>query len=260
MRNSETKLRVAVAATEAERNQLIQLRTRIYQQAGKHESPQAMTDIFDQKALIVGVWKNSKPIATARVMALDPVEEWEHDRFISWDDLLPSREETAEISRFCIDCKERSWTTIKALCSGIARAVAMTRRRYFLACCTEELVSFYKTFFGANFLGRSIIHSDLGTKEHFLFVCDYQPGMVGVNLKLVPWISLWAKPAQEGLRDGTLLSWIPRWQRKLFYIKCAIGGLAEPLADKLVNNTRHRRKTKSSKMKKHYAARSATYR
>ena len=118
----KNELRIAVASTQTEKEQLISLRTRVYRQVGKHSSPQTMTDIFDEKALIVGVWKNDKPIATARVLALDASEEWEHDRFIKWDDSLPNREETAEISRFCIDYRERSYETIKALCFGIAVA------------------------------------------------------------------------------------------------------------------------------------------
>ena len=249
MKHQKTNLRVMVASTKAEIEELISLRTQIYRQVGKHSSPQTMTDIFDEKALIVGVWKDNKPIATARVLALDPAEEWEHDRFIKWDNLLPNREETAEISRFCIDYRERNWTTIKALCSGIAQTVISTRRRYFLACCTDELVSFYKTFFGANFLGRSIIHSDLGTKEHFMFICDYQFGMVGENVKLAPWLSLWAKSAQTGLSDGTLLYWVPELQRKKFLLKCTIGSYLEPVASTLVDVIR-RRQMKRNRLKK----------
>lgn len=230
MKAAATKFRVSIASTPAEKVQLISLRTKVYRQSGKHTNLKVMSDNFDEKALIVGVWKDGRPIATARVLALDPHDEWEHDRFINWDDSMPDREETAEISRFCVDYRERSWITIKALCSGIAQAIINTRRRYFVACCTDELVPFYKTFFGAEFTGESIIHSDLGPKEHHMFVCDYQLGMVGVNIDFFGWLSLWPKLASTGLSNGNLLPWIPPWRRRLFFLKCTVGGLAEPLA------------------------------
>ncbi len=239
-RSPRTQLRIATASTDFERRQLILLRTRVYRQSGKHTSPRTMRDDFDGRALIVGVWKDNRPIATARVLALDPSDEWEHDRFIDWVYPLPDRRQTAEISRFCVDYRERSWITIKALCSGITQAIMDTRRRYFVACCTDELVPFYKTFFGAEFTGGSIVHSDLGTKEHHMFVCDYQLGMVGVNIDFFGWLSLWPKLASAGLRNGNLLPWIPNWRRRLFLLKCRVGGLAEPLASSIAARLRRR--------------------
>ena len=110
-------------------------------------------------------------------------------------------------------------------------------------------MSFYKNFFGVNFLGRSIIHSDLGTKEHHLFICDYHLVMVGSNVKFGIWLSLWAKAAQRCLSEGTLLYWIPEWQRKLFLIKCVLCSFAEPAADNFVDVMR-RRKMKMKRSKK----------
>lgn len=189
----KTKLQVSIASTQVEKQQLISLRTEIYRHVGKHKTKQIMSDSFDENCLLIGVWKNGLPIASARIIISDPNKEWEHDRFIKWDQSLPDRLQTVEISRFCIVYHERSWATIKALCFGIALVLTNTKRRYFLACCTDELAPFYRIFFGAKFTGHSIIHSDLGPKMHHIFFCDYQLGMVGKNIGVGAWLSLWPK-------------------------------------------------------------------
>lgn len=181
----QSGLRVSIASTPTEKQQLISIRTQIYRQVGKHTTQNIMSDIFDENAILVGVWKNDKPIASARVISLNPDDEWEHDRFIKWDKTLPDRTETAEVSRFCIIYHERSWNTIKALCFGISLAIVKTKRRYLLACCTDELVPFYKIFFGAKFTGHSIFHSDLGPKIHHMFFCDYQLGLVAIAISIL---------------------------------------------------------------------------
>lgn len=237
----KTKLQVSIASTQVEKQQLISLRTEIYRHVGKHKTKQIMSDSFDENCLLIGVWKNGLPIASARIIISDPNKEWEHDRFIKWDQSLPDRLQTVEISRFCIVYHERSWATIKALCFGIALVLTNTKRRYFLACCTDELAPFYRIFFGAKFTGHSIIHSDLGPKMHHIFFCDYQLGMVGKNIGVGAWLSLWPKPAYIGLKNGTLLYWLPKWKKRLFLIKCFIGMLAEPIASYFVDFYRRHR-------------------
>lgn len=170
---------------------IISLRTEIYQQAGKHMSDQPMTDKFDDGAYLVGIWSNDELIGSARVICKDPNEEWEHDRFIEWDQRLPPRHDCCEISRFCIKTKHRNWWAIRSLCLGISEAMLRSRRHHFIACCTDEFVSFYRNFFGAKFLNSSFCHDDLGDKIHHLFTCNYCHGLAGKDVSFFHWSGLW---------------------------------------------------------------------
>ncbi len=180
-----------IAAHPAERAALIDLRTRVYRGVGKHQRDELMVDKFDDDAFLVGVWLNGQAVASARVIARPADAEWEHDRFITWGDHLPARSDCCEISRFCVERRHRSWRVIRALCHGIADAMLRSGRKHFVACCTDELVPFYTSFFGAKLCGVEFTHDDLGTKKHRLFRCDYLPGLIDVGLRSSLWLVLW---------------------------------------------------------------------
>jgi hypothetical protein len=203
-------LTYSLAFHPVDRVRLIDLRTSVYRSAGKHDAMGRMEDQFDANALMVGVYLDGEPIACARVLCLPQDSEWEHDRFLSWPPTLPPRGECAEVSRFCIVRRHRNWRTMRCLCHGVAEAMLLTRQRYLVACCTDELVSFYRTFFSAQFVGCSFIHADLGPKEHHLFYSPYQEGMLGKGMGFVRWLSLWPSPALRGLLRGQLgVGWHP---------------------------------------------------
>ena len=182
-----------------------------------------MLDPFDRKAQLIGIYIDNQPIASARVLCLDPEEEWEHDRFFAWPGQLPPRFECAEISRFCIVRQHRSWPVMQALCHAIAAAMLNTRRRYIVACCTDQLVSFYKKFFDASFVNITFTHVDLGSEPHHLFFSDFREGMLGRSLELLPWLSLWPRPTLVGLLNGGLVHDAGPLARVWLFVKLLIG-------------------------------------
>ncbi len=235
-------LSARIAKSERERAELVSLRTTAYRMAGKHLGSDLMADRFDDGAMLVGVWRGDVPIASSRVIARPPADEWEHDRFMQWESQWPARQHTAEISRFCITRQERNWWVVRALSYATAMALLATGRRYILACCTDELVPFYQRFYCARFTGVTIQHSDLGPKPHRVFFSDYQPGMLGSGISAVPWLALWPVPALVGLRHGALLQDATVSERALAYARCALGLLAMPVAVQLVALSRRRRR------------------
>lgn len=236
------RLVVRSATSDREREELISFRTNLYVDAGKHAGVVLMRDAWDNSAIQIGVWDGNLPVAAARVICVPATEEYEHDRFLEWPEEFPPRSECAEISRFCINRSHRDWGTIQALCRGIAESVIATERRYFVACCTAELKYFYATFFGAKFTGHVIEHADLGPKAHHMFWCDYQNGMVGRGLALVPWLSLWPAVALRELVSGRLLSWQSRTMRASMAAKCMLGLCGASAAELVVSAARRRRR------------------
>ena len=147
----------------------------------------------------IGLWDGDKPIAAARIINQLPSAEWEHDRFFDWPTSWPERSNTAEISRFLIHPRHRSWETLKLLCEGIAQGMFITEKDYFIACCTSDMEKFYSDYFGANMTGMYFKHSDLGPKQHQMFVCEYKQGIVGVGIGFRNWACLWAGTAADAL-------------------------------------------------------------
>ncbi len=192
-----------LASTECERNLIIVLRTRIYKQAFKHQRPELMTDKFDKDAYLIGVLnKREELVASARVICNDSETEWEHDRFVDWGCLtLPAKNDCCEVSRFCISLRYRNWEVIRHLCHGISEAMLRSKRKYIIACCTDELVPFYKNFFGATFVGKTFIHSDLGQKPHHLFKVNYLDKLHGRGIKLRYWMILWPSAVKHAMSN-----------------------------------------------------------
>lgn len=179
---------------------MIELRTRVYRNVGKHDRDGVMSDEFDDDAFLVGVWHEGRPVACARVICRAAGAEWEHDRFVRWGDHLPKRADCCEISRFCVDRRYRSWRVIRELCHGIADAMLRTGRRHFIACCTDELAPFYSNFFGAQWCGVEFKHDDLGPKVHRLFKCDYLPGLLNTGLRVPTRLVLWPSATAHARR------------------------------------------------------------
>jgi protein-S-isoprenylcysteine O-methyltransferase Ste14/N-acyl-L-homoserine lactone synthetase len=221
---------VREAQTPAERTELIALRTEIYRQAAKHEASGAMVDTFDADAILVGVWRAGRAVATARILCRRPDEEWEHDRFLVWRPDFPARADTVEVSRFCISPRERSWEVVYALSAGIVRAALVTGRSHILACCTTSLCGFYRSFFVARFTGDVIRHSDLGRLPHHVFFSPYQAGLMGAGLGLLPWLSLWPSAAAWGLRKRHVGQRMSPWSRSAWHLFLLAASVVCPLA------------------------------
>lgn len=108
-------------------------------------------------------------------------------------------------------------------------------RRYFIACCTEELINFYKTFFGADFLGVQFRHDDLGDKIHYFFKCDYLNGLMGEGISFPRWAGLW--PAAQVKAKARFRHQLPRRSAKT-QLKHYLGVLTEPIFASLIAKSR----------------------
>lgn len=194
--------RYRLAFHPEERAEIIRLRTQVYRSVGKHQTCDEMEDCFDAGALLVGVWLGDELVASARVLCRPADVEWEHDRFVTWSEVLPPREQCAEVSRFCITRSHRNWHTLRMLCLGIADAMVLTRQHYFLACCTRDLISFYRDFLCGVFVGTEFRHSDLGPKKHYLFFVPFMAGVRGRGISMIRWLPLWPMSTLIALRGG----------------------------------------------------------
>lgn len=242
-----SRLKYRLAFHPDERARLIELRTIIYRGVGKHAADEPMRDAFDDGALLVGVYLDDKPVACARVICRPADAEWEHDRFVQWSDRLPAREQCAEISRFCILRQHRNWTTLRMLCLGVAQAMLLTRQKYFIACCTDDLVSFYRDFLCGQFVGIRFRHSDLGGKAHELFVVPFHSGMLREGVNLLDWVCVWPRVAVAGLRTGLIGQEWSALRRAAWFVALCAGALVSPFSVFFAQDLRRsRRKTRDT--------------
>ncbi|MFO1318437.1 MAG: hypothetical protein U1F52_02375 [Burkholderiales bacterium] len=174
-----------------------ELRTIIYRGVGKHAADEPMRDAFDDGALLVGVYLDDKPVACARVICRPADAEWEHDRFVLSGRTACRRASSAP-RLICILRQHRNWTTLRMLCLGVAQAMLLTRQKYFIACCTDDLVSFYRDFLCGQFVESGFRHSDLGGKAHELFVVPFHSGMLREGVNLLDWVCVWPRVAVAG--------------------------------------------------------------
>lgn len=221
---------VRLATCADDRQRLIALRTGLYRAAGKHQVDGPMLDVFDADALLVGVWKNGKPVACARVLCRAADQPFELDPYLQWHAGLPARDDVVEISRFCVAPSERNWRTIAALCRGVAAAAVGTGRRHVLGCSTAELDYFYATFFGARYFGLPVLHRDLGPKPHRLFICDMLGGLTGQTINPLFWLALWPEVACKALLQGYHRGDVPPWRYAGWLAKCHAAACISPLA------------------------------
>lgn len=237
-------LTVRIADTPEEREALINLRTYLYREVGKYTLDVPMRDQFDEKAFLIGVYEAGEPIASARVLVIDPKDEYEHDRFITWDDKYPPREQCSEISRLCVIPRARSWRAYQAVFFGIVKVLVASRRRYFIGCCTESLVNSYNHMFTLNFPGEIFRHDDLGEKAHHMFVCDFHHVIAGASQRAVVWSSLWARLGLWGLASGQVFTRESRSKRIARAVLCAAGVAFGSVATWLIETLRARRRSR----------------
>lgn len=238
-RTKDGIIETRLAVSWRERRELISLRTDIYRKVGKHASESMMTDRWDEKSIIVGVYVAGVPVASARIIDCDPGDEWEHDRFISWDESWPDRKNCVEISRFCVHKDHRNWHVISALGTGLGYAMQRTRKRYAIACCTEDLMVFYREFFGVSFTGHQILHDDLGDKTHHMFSNDIESRMRGENIGFMRWCALWPPVLRQGIAGISAAGFIEKARLRAMLL---VGVVLSPFVNKMIEAARYKRK------------------
>lgn len=206
-----------------------------------------MTDKWDAKAILIGVWHRGVPVASARVIDCSPSEEWEHDRFVQWQAEWPDRANCVEISRFCTARKYRNWSVIQALSVGLGHASLLTGKRFALACCTDELLEFYRVFFGVHATGIAIQHDDLGPKQHFVFVNDIWERMAGRGIAFFPWCALWPTVTEAGYQHSNSRAFLQAEGRTLL-AKLVTGKLLQPAINWMLARKRSVRRPDSSRV------------
>jgi hypothetical protein len=198
---------IRIAADEAAIRQILELRTAIYRRVGKWRHATPMMDRFDYEsgAVHIGAWSNESLVGAARVLVRPPDEEYEHDRFLAWDDVgLPPRGACVEVSRLCVRRHPHHPGTLRCLLREIAWQALISGRRYLVACATPDLLPVYLRMFGATSTGYTFVHSDLGPKSHTMLHADVPGGITGRTTAWPVWAALWAPVALRAYRANLL--------------------------------------------------------
>jgi hypothetical protein len=166
-----------------------------------------MIDRFDESAILIGGRRNERLVGSLRILCREPEEEWEHDRFWSWRDEFPPRRSTVDVSRLCLEWDERRIQSVVCLLRAVGYVMLELRRRFILACCTDELVGMYSTFLGARFTGDVILHEDLGAKPHRMFFVDLDQILGGRGPSLLGWLAACSPVTACAVRDYEKRVW-----------------------------------------------------
>ena len=196
-----------IARNERELREILELRTAIYGQVGKWQQATPMVDRFDHEsgAVHIGAWKDDRLVGAARVLMRPAAQEYEHDRFLSWDAIgLPPREACVEVSRLCVRRDPREPGTLQCLLREIAWQGLLSGRQYLVACATRDLLPLYLRMFGATSTGHEFVHTDLGPKPHTMLFADIPAGIAGRSMSWHVWAALWAPVALRAYRAGLL--------------------------------------------------------
>ncbi len=135
--------------SEAEWDQLLDLRLRSYQAVGKFSdksSPGEMRDNYDQYARQIIALSSSRIIAAGRVVFIEHKKE--RSEHVKYGLDLPSwvfEEKVCEFSRACIDPEYRSSEIFAALLQHFGRVAYQSGCKYVLANCNDNLWPVYKS-------------------------------------------------------------------------------------------------------------------
>ena len=197
--------------------EVVQLRTRAYAAAGKHDGAVPMTDEFDQRAVIVVALVFGRIVASLRVMLHGPADKWEHDHFFSWSDALPPREKTAEITRVCVDPAFRRTNVLVGLFPRAGPVILASGRGYFLGSATDKLLPLYQAI-GCSPTTIRFRHAELGSAEHVAFVGDIRSSLLG-NMNPIAWSILWKELSTLCLESGLIDGLSPSESAKLALLR-----------------------------------------
>ena len=189
--------------TRQEFDEVIDLRTKAYLEAGKLEDGSPMTDAFDEKAIILVGKLFGKIVASLRIMPHRPGEAWEHDRFLTWTPELPPKPESVEITRVCTDPAFKRTNVLLGLFQRTALLVLVCGRRYLIGCATQGLMPLYQRI-GCIPSSVRFSHADLGNQQHTLFYADVQESLLGKTMNPVTWSLLWNDTSLLSCDSGLL--------------------------------------------------------
>ena len=206
-RSRESALITRVAANDREIDEILELRTACYRHVGKWRAQASMVDRFDREpgAIHIATWKDGVAVGAARLLVRSPEQEYEHDRFLTWDAIgLPPRETCVEVSRLCVRPKPREPGTLRSLLREIAWHSLNSGRQHLVACATRDLLPVYLRIFGATSTGHEFVHTDLGPKPHTMLYSNIPASIAGRTMPWHVWAALWAPVAVRAYRAGLL--------------------------------------------------------
>jgi predicted GNAT family N-acyltransferase len=207
--------------TKEEYEQVLHLRYLAYQSAGKL-SPGAkekdMADEFDARARIVIGKFRGEVVASARLVYCQLEECIEQEKYISWHDSLPRKDELVEIMRACTRPDFRGTDLLIGMFKFMAVTVAQTRRNWIVICATDEMVEFYKRV-GFDLTGLSYDHPGLNNTKHHVMVGNFVDGMLGKTVGVLVWNLVWADSVRF-LTNYSFLTPDPLTEIRLAIYRC----------------------------------------
>jgi predicted GNAT family N-acyltransferase len=132
--------------TEEDYEQVLKLRLAAHTASGTVDeslAPADMADVFDTNSRILVGKHKGEVIVTARVHFNVLDEPMEHEKYISWPEDLPRRDQIFEISRACTHPSYRRNDLMAGLLRIISATCIQPQRPWVLISSTEELRDFY---------------------------------------------------------------------------------------------------------------------
>jgi len=186
-----------------ELQEVFQLRTKAYAEAGKVSSEDLLVDEYDAKSrIVIGKFKG-QIVASARIFFPEQGEALEHEQYVQLPEECARRDEVVEIMRICTDPEFRRSDLLISLFHFIAVTCAQAKRHRVVGCATPELVPLY-TRIGFRDTEITYRHPLLGNKEHRVIIANTKACILGAGINPIVWNILWKDIARYLINNDFL--------------------------------------------------------
>lgn len=184
-------LHFKTASTTKELDDVIKLRHRAYQLAGKlsHDEEPCL-DQFDKRSIIIVAKHHNKVVASLRLIIAKKNQLLEHEYSLVLPRNFPRKENTIEITRVCTHPDYRHGDLLEGLFQYTSFIAMAHGRSWILGSSTDELLPLYQKM-GFRKSSIRFNHVGLGKTVHTLFLANKDDILLGRWVNPLLWYILY---------------------------------------------------------------------
>ncbi len=190
LNNAFRRFDFSYVKTEKEYDEVLELRYRSYQAAGKlaeNASPKSMSDEFDARSRILIVKHNDKVVGSVRVIFHEDSDRLSYGRYFDVPpEGLPPKSEYAEASRLCTDPTYRGAEIAYHLVEHMVLTTVQSGRKYIVSGAAGSLLDLWSKC-GFKRLGINYRSLDFGGMPHELILMNTHEVALGKGIDLRLW-------------------------------------------------------------------------
>jgi hypothetical protein len=228
--------------TAGEYDEVVSLRLSAYStidRVAPVQGRESMADEFDGRSKIVIGRYRGQIVCSVRMVFHGPGDRLEQERFVTWPQSAPCREDIVEVTRACVRDDFRGSDLFLSMLRFCGQQAVRHKMTWVVTCASPELVRFYLKM-GARRMGLSYDRTFDGNVHHMcVLIAHVRDALTGQGVNPVYWNLAW-RGGYEALAGSADFEPTLRERIRVFIYKRFHHAAERMLAEKIARRNRRR--------------------